>query len=111
MEMYFLEADHSTRPVRDEAEMMEQYRRWEAAGYSKPGHPKVVDVTQIGEVTVSTVFLCIDHNFGGGEPLLFETMVFGVRDKYRYTERYHTWAEAEEGHARIVAMIKRGEEP
>jgi hypothetical protein len=63
------------------------------------------------EVSVSTVFLGIDHNFfGDGEPLLFETMVFGEEKvgmllgrAYSYREdlaqyRYSTWADAEQGH-------------
>jgi hypothetical protein len=58
-----------------------------------------------GDVRVSTVFLGLDHSFRDtGPPLLFETMGFvghaGVEQ-----ERYSTWAEAEEGHARMVAKI------
>lgn len=30
-----------------------------------------------GKIYVSTVFLGVDHNFGGGIPILWETMVFG----------------------------------
>ena len=36
-----------------------------------------VDKTEKGKVMVSTVFLRIDHSFGSGPPLLFETMIFG----------------------------------
>lgn len=42
------------------------------------------------DVMVSTVFLGIDHNFGGGPPILFETMIFGGpldEAQYRYTTR------------------------
>lgn len=61
------------------------------------------------DVRVSTVFLAMDHNWHGGEKILFETMVFGGRyDDYQ--ERYHTWDEAEEGHKRIVEMVRRGKE-
>lgn len=35
-----------------------------------------VALTQVGPCTVSTVFLGLDHNYFGGPPLLFETMVF-----------------------------------
>lgn len=65
--------------------------------------------TTIGQAEVSTVFLGIDHNWGAdGPPILFETMIFvgkdgGVED---YQERYATWAEAEEGHARAVAFVR-----
>ena len=49
------------------------------------------------DVHVSTVFLGLDHNYGPGPPLLFETMVFGgpMNDE-RY--RYATWDEAAAGH-------------
>lgn len=63
--------------------------------------------TEIGDVTVSTVFLGLDHNWGRGRPLLFETMIFGgPHDEYQ--ERYSTWAEAEAGHAKAVAMVQAG---
>jgi len=60
----------------------------------------------IGKVQVSTVFLGIDHNCGEGEPLLFETMIFGgKRNEEQW--RWHTWEEAERNHQKIVAEIKR----
>lgn len=48
-------------------------------------------------VTVSTVFLGVDHQFGGGRPLLFETMIFGGEFDQE-CERYSTAAEARIGH-------------
>jgi hypothetical protein len=58
-----------------------------------------------GDVRVSTVFLGLDHSFTEhGPPLLFETMVF-VNDRGIEQEQYSTWAEAEEGHANMVAKI------
>lgn len=57
---------------------------------------------------VSTVFLGLDHGFGYGDPILFETMVFGNEDNGSIShmeldmERYATYAEAVEGHARMV---------
>lgn len=58
---------------------------------------------------VSTVFLGIDHNFSGGPPLLFETMIFGgANDGYQV--RYSTWAEAEDGHRRAL-LIARSASP
>jgi len=53
-------------------------------------------------VTVSTVFLGLDHQFGGGPPLLFETLIFGG-DHDGDTWRYSVWNEAMRGHERIVA--------
>lgn len=60
---------------------------------------------EFGDVRVSTVFLGLDHRWGNGPPLLFETMVFGM-DK-EYGTRYSTWKQAEAGHKRTVAMVKR----
>lgn len=51
---------------------------------------------------VSTVFLAIDHGFGDGPPVLFETMSFIGDDSEDYFGRYSTWDEAEAGHAEIV---------
>lgn len=52
---------------------------------------------------VSTVFLSLDHNWGDGPPILFETMIFGGEHD-GYQERYRTWEEAEEGHE--IALAK-----
>ncbi len=57
------------------------------------------------EVKVSTVFLGLDHRFGGdGPPILFETMVFGGQHD-QDQKRYCTWEEAEEGHRRMVEKV------
>lgn len=58
-----------------------------------------------GKCYVSTVFLAIDHAFGDGDPILFETMVFGG-PLGGEQERYSTWAEAERGHARLVKAVQ-----
>jgi hypothetical protein len=50
-----------------------------------------------GKVEVSTVFLGLDHSFGQGRPVLFETMIFGGKHD-QDQERYCTWKEAEKGH-------------
>lgn len=75
----------------------------------------------VGNYWVSTVFLGIDHNFYGGDPILFETMVFDHGrtehlDRFNqdyhptiddYSERYSSWEEAENGHNRIVKMVRK----
>jgi len=65
-----------------------------------------VKLTYIGDVRISTVFLALNLNYNNeGLPLVFETYVFGgVKDGY--IERYVTWNGAEEGHDRIVDMVK-----
>jgi hypothetical protein len=43
---------------------------------------RFVKQEDVGEgVWVSTVFLGIDHNFSGGEPILWETMAFTQQDR------------------------------
>jgi hypothetical protein len=60
--------------------------------------------TTVNDCTVSTVFISLDHSFGDGPPLLFETLVFGgpLADE---GERYSTKAEAEEGHTKWVKRV------
>ena len=58
----------------------------------------------IGEVTVSTVFLSLDHGHGDGPPVLWETMIFGGEHD-GYQERYTSREDAVAGHARAVAMV------
>lgn len=64
---------------------------------------------QVGGLIISTVFLGLDHNFSGGDAILFETMVF-ADDTYEgfsgYRERYSTWDEAEKGHAVAVQWAR-----
>lgn len=52
---------------------------------------------------VSTVFLGLDHQWGEGQPLLFETMLF-PSDSFTEEDmdRYSTYEEAVEGHWRMV---------
>lgn len=56
--------------------------------------------------TVSTVFLGLDYNFGGGPPILFETMVFGG-ELDQEQERCSTWDQAEQMHKDMCAKVKR----
>lgn len=79
-----------------------------AKQYSEHPELKVVGKTVVDGYLVSTVFLEIDHNWGMGPPILFETMVFkdGLSDLY--CDRYVTWEEAEKGHEEVVKKIKEG---
>ena len=59
---------------------------------------------KIGDVLLSTVFLGLDHSFGRGPPLLYETMIFGgEHDQEQW--RYSTHEEAIEGHAKARALV------
>jgi hypothetical protein len=69
-----------------------------------------VACTKIGDVEVSTVFLCVDTAYIAEEhvPILFETMVFGG-EMDEYCERWCTWGEAEEGHKAVVEQVAQAE--
>lgn len=55
-------------------------------------------------VSVSTVFLGLDHSFGEGPPILFETMVFGGEHDGEM-ERYTSKEAAIEGHKRMLQKV------
>jgi len=67
-----------------------------------------VAMDEIGDVRISTVFLGLDHQFGDGPPLLFETLVFGGKLDDEM-DRYTTWEEAEKGHAEMVIKVRQGD--
>jgi hypothetical protein len=61
--------------------------------------------TEVANVMVSTVFLGIDHQFGDGPPILWETMVFGgtLDGEQR---RYSSKEDAKRGHAEMVKKVE-----
>lgn len=74
------------------------------AKWFETANRRVADET-IDGVRVSTVFLSLDHSFGDGPPMLFETMVFGgPLDQEQ--DRCTTWDEAETMHKAMVARVK-----
>jgi hypothetical protein len=66
--------------------------------------------TQTATGLVSTVFLGLNHNFGGGPPVLFETAIFPKVGNIEVLARYHTRADALAGHAAYVAW-REGQAP
>ena len=65
---------------------------------------------------VSTIWLGLDHSFGEGPPVIFETMIFAPKDEHAeedaerdgldgYQWRYSTEAEAFAGHDRAKALV------
>ena len=54
------------------------------------------------DTVVSTVFLGMDHNWAGGPPVLWETLVFGGALDGTM-DRYQSREEAEAGHREMVA--------
>lgn len=89
----FILEDHTPVPV----DLMTWAKWFETA-------ERHVAKTDIAHVHISTVFLGLNHNWGEGPPLLFETLVFGgpLADE---VERYATWNEAEAGHKAMVERV------
>lgn len=94
---YVLDADN--RVVA--ANLIERAQWFEAIGN------RVVGYTQItSECQVSTVFLGLDHRFGGdGPPLVFETMIFGG-PLQGSVWRYSSYDDADAGHKAAVRRAR-----
>lgn len=90
---YILDADRNVVP----ASLMEWARYFESAD-------RIVRKSVVGEVSVSTVFLGIDHQYGDGPPLLFETMIFGGQHD-QWCARCSTWQEAEAQHDQAILVL------
>lgn len=59
----------------------------------------------VGQVTVSTIFLGLDHSFGGDTPILFETVIFGGPLEGE-CERCSTYEAAEQMHEKMCEKVK-----
>lgn len=94
---YILDDEGNPQP---EPDMLKWGRWFETAD-------RQVAVTEIGEAHVSTVFVGLDHQFGSGPPLLFESMIFWKgHDLDRDQDRYSTREEALVGHGAMVARVR-----
>lgn len=63
---------------------------------------RIIAKTKVPDGEVSTVWLGLDHGFGNGPPLIFESIVFGGPLSGE-GQRYPTQEEARAGHAELVA--------
>lgn len=102
---YRLGPNHEVIPLENPT-LGESARLWDWAE-----HNRVVKQERIGDYFISTVFLVIDHSFGRGDPILFETMIFyeggGVSPlAEQYMERYRSWDAAMAGHEEAVSFVK-----
>lgn len=99
--MWYL-MDESGQPV-----ACEEPVDWSLVSAEWQRHQRVA-YDDVDGVMVSTVFLSLDHSWGGGPPVLWETMIFGgERDQEQH--RYTSAQEALEMHAKIVESLKRGD--
>lgn len=89
------------------ADQLEGWARW------FENAERHVGLDTINGVTVSTVFLGIDHSFGRGDPILWETMTFTKRKgSYKFLQqrlfrRYTTAEEAKIYHGVVCESVKR----
>lgn len=82
------------------------YTAWKAERNDPLGD--VVKQETVGNAWVSTVLLMIDHQYGEGPPLIFETMVFDAEshEPLETMKRYSTYGQALMGHQQIVAAMR-----
>ena len=80
--------------------------RFAWARWYEAGNRVVARTMTNGGVEVSTVFLGLNHAWGDGPPLLFETALFTEAGS-DVVDRYSTWAEAEVGHMEQVETLDR----
>ena len=70
---------------------------------------RIVKQEQVGKYWISTVFLALDHSFGRGEPILWETLVFldQICGEEVHGDRCSgSWGDAQKMHADTVALVK-----
>jgi hypothetical protein len=93
---YILDAEHN--PV-----LETDFQKWSMWMFTDHDR-RQVKLTEQGDVWVSTVFLGLDHHFGLGPPMLYETMSF-IEFEGQQQWRWSTWAEAEVGHDMVVSIV------
>jgi hypothetical protein len=101
--MKYILDGHTPVPCED----IHEWVRWFEAADRHVANDYLVD-NQARQIHISTVFLGMDHAWGVGPPLLFETMIFGGEED-QYQERFHTWDEAASRHVVLVDLISRGQ--
>ena len=83
-----------------------EYHIWRRA---LPEHTALgfqLEADDINGNLVSTVYLGMDHGFGDGPPVLWETMMFNDSGRPGLQERYTSRQEAQAGHERICNDIR-----
>jgi hypothetical protein len=81
-----------------------EYQEW----YNDIDNRRVARTEIAKDIWVSTVFLGLDHNlFGAGDPVLWETMIFGGSEDM-HQERATNQEEALEHHKEAVVLAKKG---
>lgn len=98
--MYY---DRDGLPISDD----EWVRLLKDEHYRRVARTKLLDASDPAKCyDVSTVWIGLDHAFGNGPPLIFETMVWPSGDDAEVEcTRYPTEQQAMDGHTRTVVMV------
>jgi hypothetical protein len=102
MSWYILTADNQpvAVSVREASKWIEENPTKKQIGFD------ILEDENGNEISVSTVFLGLDHSWDNKGLILWETMIFGgINDQYQ--ERYNSYEDALEGHQRAIDLIKK----
>jgi hypothetical protein len=102
MSWYILTADNQpvAVSVREASKWIEKNPTKKQIGFD------ILEDENGNEISVSTVFLGLDHSWDNKGLILWETMIFGgINDQYQ--ERYNSYEDALEGHQRAIDLIKK----
>lgn len=104
MGMFYVLDGHEVKPTDDIHEWGKMFEDIDG---------RVVGKSEVGQFTVSTVFLGLDHGVGVGPPQIFETMIFGdvFCNGSDYQTRCSTWREALQMHSMAVDIAKNASNP
>ena len=71
----------------------------------------IVKQDSIGDISVSTVFLGLNHSFSTprNSPILWETMIFGGEFD-QYMDRYSSYEDALKGHETAMKLVNKNTE-
>lgn len=67
--------------------------------------------TNTNDYRVSTVWLGLDHQFGTGTPIVFESMIWGPDGLEAWSTRHYSEEESARWHLRALDAIRSGAEP
>lgn len=101
-EKYVLDSRNRPKVCRDIIEWGKWFEEASESGRRTVARTTLKNKITGAEFDISTVFLGLDHRFGGqGKPILFESMAFGGPDDGEQ-RRCCTWKEAEKQHLDLV---------
>lgn len=102
--MYY---DMDGKPILGDPNDPQDYRGTLTWARMYEGTERHIGDDTVNGIRISTVYLGLDHRFGEGPPLIFETMLFGGEEALdQWQMRYATKEEALRGHNAAVAGVR-----